>query len=354
MIDLFYPYIPDEAADEVAKVLRSRWVGQGPKVDEFEREFDRLFGTSNSVALNSGTSALETAYDLIGIGPGDEVISTPLTCTATNLPLLARGAKIVWADIREDTLTSDPKDILAKVTPRTKAVVHVHLGGVESCLGKMPVPVVSDACQAMGVFNGDFTCCSFQAIKHITTGDGGMLTVNNPEQARTARLMRWFGIDREKKIKNNWQAYTERKMTFDIEILGYKRQMTDIDAALGIVGLRHYHEVLDHRTNLYKKYLEGLAGIDGIKIVGVGHRSIHWLMTVLVKRRDEFAKMMFEAGVDTNIVQVRNDLYKIFGGRREELPCLNRVEGEYISLPIGMNVTEEDVGYICDAIKSGW
>ena len=354
MIDLFYPYLPPTAVERVSEVLRSRFIGQGPRVDQFEKEFEKLFNIKHAVSLNSGTSALETAYDLLELKEGDEVISTPLTCTATNLPLLARRCKIIWADIREDNLCLDASSVKSKLSSKTKAIVNVHLGGIENDLGEVPVPIVADCCQALGVFNGSYNCFSFQAIKHISTGDGGMLTCPTVQSYRQAKLMRWFGIDREKKIKNNWQAYTERKMTFDIEILGYKRQMTDIDAALGIVGLRHYHEVLDHRTNLYKKYLEGLAGIDGIKIVGVGHRSIHWLMTVLVKRRDEFAKMMFEAGVDTNIVQVRNDLYKIFGGRREELPCLNRVEGEYISLPIGMNVTEEDVGYICDAIKSGW
>ena len=312
MIDLFHPYVPDEAIDEVSKVLRSRFIGQGPKVDLFEKEFNKKFNVQYPVSLNSGSSALETAYDLIGIGEGDEVITTPLTCTATNLPLIARKAKIIWADIREDTLCVDPINVQSKITDGTKAVIQVHLGGVKvdvgECYGVYKIPVVSDACQALGIFTGDYTCCSFQAIKHITTGDGGMLVCSSEEDYKKAKLMRWFGIDREKKIKNNWQAYTQRKMTFDIEVLGYKRQMTDIDAVMGIEGLKKYDNVINHRKNLFKLYKKNLKDIDGIKIID-GDVNTYWLMTVLVKRRDDFSKMLFENDIDSNIVQVRNDIY---------------------------------------------
>lgn len=354
MIDLFYPYIPQSAVEAVTKVLHSRFIGQGPRVDQFEKEFERLFNVKHAVSLNSGTSALETAYDLIGLKDGDEVISTPLTCTATNLPLLARKCKIVWADVREDTLCLDISSVKSKLTSKTKAIVNVHLGGIENDLGEMPVPVVADACQALGVFNGDYTCCSFQAIKHISTGDGGMLTAPTLQSYRQAKLMRWFGIDRERKLKNNWQAYTERQMTFDIEMVGYKRQMTDIAAALGIAGLAEYHKILHHRRMLYHRYVEKLANTDGIKIVGLGQNNVYWLMTVLVERRDDFAKKLFEADIDTNLVQIRNDVFKIFGGTRQDLPTLNKIEGKYISLPIGMHITEDNVDYITDVIKGGW
>ena len=353
MIDLFRPYIPQEAIDEVNHTLKTRWVGQGPKVDLFEKEFQDKFGVNYAVSLNSGTSALETAYDLIGLKKGDEVISTPLTCTATNIPLLHRGVKIVWADILEDSLTLDFSDVLKKITERTKAIVNVHLGGIESDIWHTSIPVVADAAQALGVFNGDYTCCSFQAIKHITTGDGGMLICPNEIEYKKAKLLRWFGIDREKKIKNNWQAYTQRQMTFDIEVPGYKRQMTDIAASMGLGGLKVYDKVIEHRKNLFSIYKDNLKDLDGIKIVD-GKNNTCWLCTVLVERRDDFAKMLFESNVDTNLVQVRNDLFKIFGGKRVELPVMNAIEGKYISLPIGMHVSEVDVNYICECIKSGW
>ncbi len=358
MINLFEPYVPKDAIEEVSDVLRSRFIGQGPKVDEFEKEFCKFFNANYAVSLNSGTSALETAYDLIGLKEGDEVISTPLTCTATNLPLIRRGVKIIWADILEDTLCIDPSDVQKKLTDKTKAIVQVHLGGIKAdCVqfskGAYKIPIVSDACQALGIFTGDYTCCSFQAIKHITTTDGGMLVVNDEKEARDAKLLRWFGIDREKKIANNWQAYTKRAMVFDIELPGTKRHMTDVSAVMGIVGLKYYNRIIEHRKKIFNIYKEGFKNLDGIKLID-GEVNTYWLATVLVDRRDDFAKMLFEAGVDTNIVQVRNDIYKVFGGERQDLPVMNKVEFKYLSIPVGMNVSEEDANYIVSCIKKGW
>jgi len=353
MIDLFWPYIPEEAIEEVSKVLRSRWIGQGPKVNQFEEEFSKKFNQPYCIFLNSGSSALETAFDLLNLTNGDEVISTPLTCTATNIPLIRKGVKIVWADIDKHTLCLDKKDVLKKITGKTKAIVNVHLGGIDNDLGDMPVPVVSDACQALGVFNGDYVCNSFQAIKHITTADGGMLMVNNEQEYRKAKLMRWFGIDREKKIKENWQAYRERAMTFDIEIEGYKRQPTDIMAAMGLVGLKYYDKVIQHRKMIFEEYKKRLSGVSGITLVD-GKRNTYWLATVLVDNREEFAKMCFANDIDTNLVQIRNDIYKLFGGMRQELPVMNYIEDKYISLPLTMNTSLENVQFICDKIKGGW
>jgi len=353
MIDLFYPFIPREAIDAVSETLHSRFIGQGPKVDQFEKEFCKLFELRYAVSTNSGTSALETAYDLIGLKEGDEVISTPLTCTATNLPLIRRGVKIVWADILPTTLCIDPVDVRNKTTEKTKAIVQVHLGGIQSMVQYSEVPIVSDACQALGIFTGDYTCNSFQAIKHITTGDGGMIVVHNEREYKKAKLLRWFGIDREKKIANNWQAYTKRAMTFDIEVAGTKRHLTDIAAAMGLVGLEYYHSIIAYRKHIFNIYKKELAGIDGIKLVD-GLNNKYWLATVLVERRDDFAKKMFECDIDNNIVQVRNDIYAIFGGKRADLPVMNALEEKYISIPLTMNTTEENAHFICDKIKEGW
>lgn len=353
MIDLFYPYVTQDMREEVDEVLHSRFIGQGPKVDQFEKDFCKLFDIKYAVSLNSGTSALDTAYDLIGLKEGDEVISTPLTCTATNLPLLRRGVKIVWADILESTLCIDPLDVKSKITDRTKAVVQVHLGGIKATVGKMHIPVVSDACQALGIFTGDYTCCSFQAIKHITTGDGGMLVTDDEYKARDAKLLRWFGINRENKIANNWQAYQKRAMTFDIELPGTKRHMTDIAASMGIVGLKHYKKIIEHRKKIFNIYKEGLKKVGGIKLID-GPDNTYWLATVLVENRDDFALMCFEADIDTNMVQVRNDIYKVFGGVRQDLPVMNKVEDRYLSIPLNMTVTEDNAQYIVDTIQRGW
>lgn len=368
MIDMFKPYVPNEAVEAVSNVLRTRWIGEGPKVKEFERAFRRKFNQKYIASLNSGTAALDMAYELIGLQPGDEVISTPLTCTATNLELLRKGVKIVWADINESSLCIDPDDVIRKITPKTKAIVQVHLGGIKADVGTHiidkraalsgdfapeHIPVVSDAAQALGIFVGDYTICSFQAIKHLTTGDGGMIVCSNAKDAKKARLIRWFGIDREKKVNSGWQAYTRRKMTFNIELLGTKRQMNDIAAAMGIVGLQHYDEIINHAKFLFEIYRRRLNGIPGIKLID-GPENKCWLCTVLVENRDDLARVMYENDVDVNTVHVRNDIYKIFGGRRQDLPVMNKLEEQYLCLPIGMHVSEADVNFICDVIRKGW
>lgn len=341
-ISLFKPYIPSEVIGEVMGTLMSGWVGQGKKVYQFEHDFAEKFNQKYCVAMNSGTSALETAFGLVGIQPGDEVITTPLTATCANIALLRMGAKIVWADIDKETLCLNRQDVINKTTSKTKAIVNVHLGGIESDIGEMFVPVISDSCQALGIFSGDYTCNSFQAIKHITTGDGGMLTVNNEEEYKKAKLMRWFGIDRE----NIKVDYKIRTMTAEPELLGYKRQMNDIAAGMGISGLKHYAEVIAHRYKLFQLYKKLLK----VPVID-GKRNTYWLCTVLLENRDEVAEKLFKNGVETNLVHVRNDSMKIFGGRAD-LPTMDWVESRYLCLPLNMQTTEEDVIKISDLINS--
>jgi len=235
--------------------------------------------------------------------------------------------------------------VLRKITPKTKAVVNVHLGGIENDLGEMPVTVITDSAQALGLFGGDYTCNSFQAIKHITTGDGGMLVLNNKYEYKKAKLMRWFGIDRELKKQCGWQAYSQREMTFDISILGYKRQMTDIAAGMGIIGLKHYDEVIAHRKKIFDIYKSML----NVKVID-GKENTYWLCTVLLDDRDKVVKALYEAGVDTNVVQVRNDNFTIFGGKRI-LPNMDHIEDKYLSIPLNMATTEENAVYISEIIN---
>ena len=358
MIRLFSPYMNKDIAGAVTDTLFSGCLTQGLKVDEFEKEFLKLFNVKYAVSLNSGTSALETAYDLIGLKEGDEVISTPLSCLATHMPLLARKVKIVWADIDKDTLCISRHDIINKITDKTKAIVQVHLGGIRSSLDVIvneygnTIPIVSDACQALGIFVGDYTACSFQSIKHITTGDGGMLILNSEEDYKKAKLMRWFGIDRERKIAEDWTAYKTRMMSFDVEMLGYKRHMNDIAATMGLAGLQEYHNILEHRKKIFDIYKNRFSKLDGIKLID-GTVNVYWLATVLVKRRDDFARKLFEAGIETNLVQIRNDCYSIFNGKAD-LPVLNSIEDKYISIPVGCHVSEDEAQYISDKIKEGW
>ena len=358
---LFWPFMNDDIKRSVASTLETRWLGQGPQVDEFEDEVEKRFGVKYAVSVSSGSAALETAYDLIDLKPGDEVIVPVLTCTATSIPLIRKGVTLVFADIDKKTLCPSIQDISSKITPRTKAIVTVHLGGIECPLSDVEypfingtkIPVVDDAAQAFGIFKGDYTAVSFQAIKFFTTGDGGMFFCKNENDYRKAKLMRWFGIDREKKRDEGWQSYKSREMTSDIEIIGYKRQMTDIAASMGRAGLRAYDRIIAYRKSLFEIYRRELIGVDGIRVVD-GENNLCWLATVIVENRDSFAKMLKEKGVETNLVQLRNDIYTIFGGHRRNLPNMNELEDKYTSLPLNTHITKEDVREICSFIKGGW
>ncbi len=204
-IPLMVPYVPPGTVEAVSEVLRTRWIGQGPKVKEFEREFSRkIVGGRSCVATGSCTDALHLAYLLAGIGPGDEVIAPLFTCTATNIPLLYCGAKIRFCDVAPNSLNMDMEHLLSITNEKTKALVVVHYGGQ---VIKTLVPMIEDCAQALGAENagriGGISCFSFQAVKHVTTGDGGMLVL--PEElAAKARRMRWFGIDREAKLAGTW------------------------------------------------------------------------------------------------------------------------------------------------------
>jgi len=306
---------------------------------------------------NSGTSALWLAYDLVGIKGGDEVISSALTCSATNIPLLHKKAKIIFADIEQDTLTIDPVDVEKKITKRTKAIIGVTLGGIPlnkkifKIGKKYKIPVIVDSCQSIGYGEGDYIIYSFQAIKFMNTADGGMLVTRNKKDHKRARLLRWFGIDREQKAKKNWQAWERRTMTFDIEELGYKFQPTNLDAILGIVGLEDIDKVLRERKELVNIYKQELRGVPGIRLLN-DKGSTNWLFCILAENRDKIANKLEKVGIGTNTVQTRNDLFKIFGGKRQRLPNMDSIEFKYLYLPLHNRLTKKDVFGICQVIKN--
>ncbi|MBS0205660.1 MAG: DegT/DnrJ/EryC1/StrS family aminotransferase [Planctomycetes bacterium] len=364
-IVLFHPYVPEAALSSVADTLASRWIGQGPKVDLFERTFANRFAPrSSAIAVGSGTDALHLAYILAGLKPGDEVIAPVFTCTATNIPFLYMGVRIRFADVQADTLNIDPRHVKDLVNEKTRAIVCVHYGGLpcdldelHSIANQWGIPVIEDAAHALGAtYKGrsigaisPMTMFSFQAIKHITTGDGGMLTLTDSSLESAARRIRWFGIDREAKQNGIWDN--------DITEIGYKYQMTDIGASMGLAALESFDSVLYHRMQLMEEYKHGLQGIPGISVLGSDYADREhacWLCTVSVESRRELQRKLYEHGVETNQVHYRNDRYSIFGGRRVDLPNMDRIEDKYLVLPLHHKVSLEDVQHICDLIRGGW
>jgi perosamine synthetase len=364
-ITLFYPYVPKKAIEAVTEVLQGRWIGQGPRVAQFEKEFEEKFaGGGKALAVGSGTDALHLAYILAGLEEGDEVITPVFTCTATTIPFLYMGVVFRFADVDPKTLNINVDHVRTLVNEKTKAIVCVHYGGLPCDMDELHaiakefnIPVIEDAAHAVGAtYKGKkigelspFTMFSFQAIKHITTGDGGMLLIRDRDIVPKAERIRWFGIDRSNKQKGTWEN--------DIWEVGYKYQMTDIGAAMGLAGLNEFDKTLAYRQKLFQAYKGGLKGANGITLIGADatdRTHAAWLCTALVDKRQDFMNKLRDRKVESGQVHYRNDRYSVLGGRRFDLPQMDAIEENYIVLPLHMHMTEEDVEYVCKVVKSGW
>lgn len=364
-IVMFHPEVNEESFDDVKQVLASRWIGQGPKVLEFETAFEEKFSSSRAVSVNSGTAALHLAYLLAGVGPGDEVLCPLFTCTATNIPLLYIGATPVFVDVNPKTLNIDTLDLRRRITSRTKAIVTVDFAGLPCDYTEIVklgqdygIPVIQDAAHSLGgSYKGkpvgsiaDFTVFSFQAIKHLTTGDGGMLTIRNKELLGKARRLRWFGIDREKKSGGIWEN--------DITEIGFKYHMNDIEAAIGLANLRNFDSILRYRQSIFEAYLDSLVESDQLKVLGAtsaDRQHAAWMLTILVDRRQSLVEKLRRFNIEASQVHYRNDKYSIFKKYAEvNYQGMDSVENNYLCLPIHTKMKISDVEKICKVINSGW
>ena len=361
---LFHPYVSKNSFKNVKKVLSGRWIGQGPLVDKFELKFKSMFAKKNlCLATGSGTDALHLSYILSGLKKGDEVIAPLFTCTATNIPFLYMGVKIKFADIDPQTMNISIESVKKLITKKTKAVICMHYGGLPCDLDelhaltkKYKIPLIEDAAHALGAtYKGkpigsisDFTMFSFQAIKHITTADGGMLCMKNKKMIKKAKRIRWFGIDREKKQKATWEN--------DIFEIGYKYQMTDLGASVGLEGLKDFKKILNHRKNIFNIYLEKLSNNKNIICVNKddGKRThAAWLFTIISKKKDFIQKKLREKRIETNQVHFRNDKYSIFKKfvRGKKYPNMDYVENKYLAIPVHHKVSFNKAKYIADLIN---
>lgn len=365
-IVMFYPYVNEKAVEMAAETLRSRWIGEGPKVQQFEEALQERFGFPYCVALNSGTSALRLALAMCDVGPGDEVITTSQTCTATNMPILEQFAVPVFADIQYLTGNIDPADIGHRVTERTKAIMVVHWAGypcnmdeIHAVAKEYGLPVIEDAAHALGaVYRGrfvgrisQFTMFSLQAIKQLTTGDGGLLVIQTEEHYDEARRRRWFAIDRRNRtMRLDGYAF------WDQSEVGYKMHMNDIAASIGLGNFEDINHILGHRHLIASRYYRGLNGVPGVTLFERRDDRISgdWLFTLHVERRDDFCRMMRDKNVEVSVVHIRNDEHSVFGPRRDDLPNLDRYEKTHISIPLHNHLDDADVEYVIECIKEGW
>jgi perosamine synthetase len=362
MISLVKPYLP--SSENLMKLLESTlysgYIAEGELTYRFESELSTLLGNPYCISLNSGTAALHIALMLIGVGKDDEVISTALTAEPTNTTIALTGAKVVFSDVEYLTGLISPDAIEVNITERTKAIMVVHYAGmvcdmdrINEISRKYNIPVIEDAAHAfMSKFNNkyigsnsSYTCFSFQAIKHLTTIDGGLLCLKNEAEYLRAKRLRWFGLD--KKVPRLESNITEP---------GYKYHMNNVNATLGLAQLQHLDQnVLKYIEN-GKFFDEHLLNISGLNLIPY-HKNTepsYWLYTIKVDRRDDFIKMMAGHGIAASPLHLRNDRHQVFYTKNVHLPNLDRFYNEFVHIPCGWWVTQEDRAKIVEVINKGW
>jgi len=373
---------PEELDEPILSVLHSGYITQGPKVEEFEEALRRYFSHPHVLTLNSATSGLHLALHLLqkadgpnwpGLTPEvDEVLTCPLTCTATNWPILANRLRIKWVDADPETSNMDLADLEAKLSPTTKVIMLVHWGGVpidldrvariqQTCFQRFGfIPhVIEDCAHSMGAeymgrklgTHGNICVFSLQAIKHLTTVDGGLILLPTAELTRRARLIRWFGIDRERRSGGG-----DFRMEPDIPEWGYKFHMNDVNATIGLVNLRHVPAMIDAcRANAayFDKELTGCSGLALMPRPKPGTAPAYWLYTLrlLDGRRQRFMEHMAAKGIVVSAVHQRNDVHSCVARFISLLPKLNRLADEIICLPVGWWVGEAERERIVSAVR---
>jgi perosamine synthetase len=365
-IVMFKPYVNEKAIELATHVLRSGWVGEGPRVKEFEERIAEKVGASFSITTNSGTSALHLGLLLAGVKPGDEVITTAQTMLATTSAIIMAGAKPVYADVEYLTGNISAEDIGRHITEKTRAILAVDWGGYPcdwdaiSAIGeKHNLSVIEDAAHSLGAFYkgkpvgsvAPITCFSFQAIKNLTTGDGGLVCVPEKELLERAMRLRWYGIDRAKR-KPSILGEPE----WNVTELGYKYHMNDVAAAIGLGNLADIDWIIERRHQIVSEYRNRLQTVQGVGLFErrSDRQSADWLFSIHVQNRDDFCQMMQKKDVMVSVVHLRIDRNTICGGERDDLPNLGRFTETHVSLPLHPYLTDDDVEYVIYSVKEGW
>lgn len=361
MIPLMKVHTPKNVGEIVQRVWDSGFITEGELSDEFEYKFGQYIGNENTCLVNSCTNGLVLISRLLGIEKGDEIISTAMTCMATNEPFFNDGAKLVFADIDKNTGNICPKSIEKKITKKTKAIVIVHWGG-QPCdmqeildIGKKyNIKIVEDAAHALRSSykgekignHGDFVVFSFQAVKHLTTADGGAIACKSKEDAERIRKLRWFGLDRKYEGPSRWEQ--------DIKESGFKFHMNNMNACIGLEQLKHIDSLIDrHVENGY--YLKKKISSRHVKALDCkdDRRSSFWIFSVLVEDKNKFKEYMKSKGIATDVAHVSNLRYTVFDKFKDNsLKNLEYFDSRLMNIPCGWWVSYQDLIKITNAVNA--
>jgi dTDP-4-amino-4,6-dideoxygalactose transaminase len=372
------PDIGEEEIAEVVACLRSGWITTGPRVAQLEREFAAAVGARHALAFSSGTGALHATLLALELQPGDEVVVPALTWPATANMVVACGAVPVFADIDPSTWNLDPGALAAAVTPRTRLVMPVHFAGLPCDLdglrealaaaGRPEIGIVEDAAHAAGAaYKGRpigatgendtlAACFSFHPIKNMTTAEGGMVTTDDDRLAAEIKLWRFHGVRRDA-----WQAYSATEKAppgYDVVLPGFKYNLSDLHAALGLHQLRKLPRFNSRRAEIAAIYRRDLAALPGLQIPGRAAYECHhpWhLFTVLPPSRAPFMERLRELGIGTGLhfeaVHLHDYYRRRFGWREGTLPVAEEVCARIVSLPLFPAMTDEDAGDVVQAVR---
>ena len=362
LIRVWSTYLPESTPKEVEKVLRSKWINTGKKAKELGETLRNKFKFPSCVLCNSGTSALRASLAAIGVGHGDEVVSTPYTFIATNTSILEQGAKPVFADIKYETLNIDPDSIIEKITDKTKAIICVHYGGVPCDMDEIRkigieynLPIIEDSAHALGSKykgkyigeEGDFITFSMQVVKIVTSGDGGIIATTNEDYYNKLKKLVWYGVDREAKKTDILDP-----LSSDIDMLGFKYNMNDITATMGLEGIKDFEKPLAIRKRIGELYRKELSGLSKIKLIDYNKNITpnYQIFPIHVENRLKFAQYMRGEQIMVNVNNRRNDKYSIFGGKCD-LPVTEKVDNDTILIPLHTDLIDNDVEKIINTIK---
>lgn len=362
MIPLFKVHVPPNIGVAIQNVFDSGVITEGEYADRFENEFSNLVNNQNSSLVNSGTSALTLAYRLSDVGPDTEIITTPMTCMATNEPAHTMGAKIVFADIDPETGNIDPESVKKLLNRKTRAVVGVHWAGQPYDIDSLNevvknynenIKTIEDAAHALGASynekpigsHSDFVCFSFQAIKHLTTVDGGAICSLRKEDDSRIKRLRWFGLDRK---------YQGSKWEQDITESGYKFHMNNVNAAIGLEQMKYIKNIIDsHKNNgiLYDKNITN----PKIKKLKRDSKSVSssWIYTLLVENREDFKNYLSKNEIASDVVHVRNDNYTVFKDfKKNNLSGADYFCSRMINIPVGWWLSEDDLQKVINVVNN--
>ena len=365
--------IGEDDIQSVVDVLRSDWLTTGPKVAEFEEAFAARVGAKYAVSFSSGTAALHGAAFAAGLKPGDEAITTPMTFAATANCVLYQGATPIFADVSSDTLNLDPEKVAAKITPRTRALLPVDyaghpadLAGLQELARRHHLIVIEDASHALGAEYrnrrvgsiADMTVFSFHPVKHLATGEGGMVTTDRADFAETLRRFRNHGISSDAR-----QRQTEGQWHYEMVLLGFNYRLTDIACALGLSQLKKLDENLRRRREIAAGYADAFQDLGSITLPAVrsGSRPAWHLYPIRLKleklsveRSHVFRALRAEnIGVNVHYIPVHLHPYyrERFGTRNGEYPVAEKAYESLISLPMFHSMTDQDVGHVVEAVN---